>query len=168
MLPTSPQGSTTTISYENGGIAGVEFLSQYSPQDVPVKLNEANNSQSRLKNRYLMLVQRYSPGGKRDTATGQIKRSGPVTFSYIGIYEWTKRRYFDHYPASTFYDTLMISNRLTEDSLSQNLLSNTVRVDFAAGSTRRFRIGAGAGVRSELRSFGQVVPGDSPDKTGYQ
>ena len=154
-------GINNHISYENGGIDGVEYLSQYSPQDVPVKLNEANNSQSRLKNRYLMLVQRYSPGGKRDTATGQLKRSGPVTFSYIGTYEWTKRRYFDHYPASTFYDTLMISNRLTEDSLSQNLLSNTVRVDFAAGSARRFRIGAGAGVRSELRGFGQVVPGDS-------
>jgi hypothetical protein len=55
----------------------------------------------------------------------------------------------------------MIDRSVTADSLSQGLLSNTVRADFAAGSTARFRIGAGAGVRSEIRSFGQVVPGDT-------
>ena len=154
-------GINNHVTYENGGITGVDYLSQYSPEDVPVNLNEANDSQSHVKDRYLMLVQRYSPGGKRDSVTGQLKHAGPVTFSYIGTYEWDKRRYFDHYPTSSFYDTLLISTTLTEDSLSQNLLLNTVRVDFAAGSTGRFRIGAGAGVRSEIRNFGQVVPGDS-------
>src|SRR5690606_4142703 len=31
----------------------------------------------------------------------------------------------------------------------------------AAGRTERFRIGAGAGVRSELRAFGSLMPGDT-------
>ena len=146
---------------ENGGIVGEEFLGQYEPEDVPMKLNEVNNAESRLKNRHLMLVQRYSPGGKRDTVTGEVTRTGPLSFSYIGSYEWTKRRYFDDYPMSGFYDTVMISTTSSEDSLSQGLLSNTLRVDLAAGSQGRFRIGAGAGVRSELRNFMQVMPGDT-------
>ncbi len=148
-------------SYENGGIDGVENLS-YPPADVPVKLNKLlNKAQSHLMNRYLMLVQRFSPGGKRDTVTGELLKSGPMTFSHIGSYEWTKRRYFDSYPVSPFYDTIMINRTSSMDSVYQGLLSNTLRVDFAAGSTGRFRIGAGAGLRSEIRNYGQVVPGGS-------
>jgi len=148
-------------SEASGGLISKDDLSQYSPEDLPFVLNDLNKAQNRLKNRYLMLVQRYSPGGKRDTVTGDMLRSGPVTFSYIGTYEWSKRRYLDSYPLSTLYDTVMIDRSVTEDSLFQGLLSNTLRADFAAGSTGRFRIGAGAGVRSELRNFGQVIPGDS-------
>jgi hypothetical protein len=151
-------------SEASGGLISKDDLNQYSPEDMPFVLNDLNKAQNRLKNRYIMLVQRYSPGGKRDTVTGDMLRSGPITFSYIGMYEWTKRRYLDSYPMSTFYDTVMISRSVTEDSLFQGLLSNTIRADFAAGSTGRFRIGAGAGVRSELRNFGQVVPGDSLTK----
>src|SRR5690606_37601905 len=114
-----------------------------------------------LNNRYLMLVQRYAPGGKRDTVTGEVLKSGPITFSHIGILEWNKRRYIDKFPASDFYDTIMISKSVTADSLQERILSNTLRVDFAAGRTDRFRIGAGAGIRSELRSFGQIMPGDT-------
>ncbi len=148
-------------SEASGGLISNEDLSQYSPEDLPFVLNDLNKAQNRLKNRYLMLVQRYSPGGRRDTVTGDMLRSGPVTFSYIGTYEWSKRRYLDSYPLSILYDTVMIDRSVTEDSLFQGVLSNTLRADFAAGSTGRFRIGAGAGVRSELRNFGQVVPGDS-------
>ncbi len=149
-------------SEENGGILDKEDLSRYSPEDVPVLLNEYNGATSTLKNRYLMLVQRFTPGGKRDTANlGTSAVTGPVTFSYIGIYEWNRRRYFDKYPLSSLYDTVMISRTETQDSLSQSLLTNTLRVDFAAGSRERFRIGAGAGIRSELRSYGQIMPGDS-------
>ena len=148
-------------TYENGGIAGTEFLSQYPPEDVPVMLNDANESQNHLKNRYVLLAQRYSPGGKRDTVTGEMLQAGPVTFSHIGSYEWNKRGFYDKYPGSGFYDTTLISNTSTEDSLYQNLLSNTVRVDFAAGSTGRFRIGAGAGIRNELRNYGQLIPKDT-------
>lgn len=146
---------------ENGGIVGEEFISEYDPEDVPMNLNEVNAAENRLKNRYLMLVQRYSPGGKRDTVTGEMIQTGPVTFSYIGSYEWNKRRYFDQYPQSAFYDTVMISSVSTEDSLSQGLLLNTLRIDFAAGRAGRFRIGTGAGIRSELRSYAQVIPGDT-------
>jgi Putative porin len=154
-------GTNNHESEASGGLISKDDLSQYSPEDMPFVLSDLNTAQNRLKNRYLMLVQRYSPGGKRDTVTGDMIRSGPVTFSYIGTYEWSKRRYLDSYPLSTLYDTVMISRSATEDSLFQGLLSNTIRADFAAGSTSRFRIGAGAGVRSELRNFVQVIPGDS-------
>ncbi|MFZ2286055.1 MAG: putative porin [Bacteroidales bacterium] len=151
-------------SEESGGIVNKDDLSSYSPENLPFVLNDLNSAQSRLKNRYILLVQRYSPGGKRDTVTGEVLKTGPITFTYTGLYEWNKRRYLDRYPSSPMYDTVMINRSVTADSLSQSLLSNTVRVDFAAGSTGRFRFGAGAGVRSEIRSFGQVVPGDSLTK----
>jgi len=151
-------------SEESGGLVNKDDLSLYTPENIPFVLNDLNKARSRVNNRYIMLVQRYSPGGKRDTITGDVIRTGPITFSYVGSYEWNKRRYLDDYPMSVLYDTVMISNSVTEDSLHQGLLSNTVRVDFAAGSTGRFRIGAGAGVRSELRNFVQVMPGDSLTK----
>mgnify|MGYP001161942056 CR=1 FL=1 len=154
-------GLNNLHSYENGGVPGQEYLSQYPPEDVPVNLNDINKAQSKLKNRHLMLIQRYSPGGKRDSVTGELERTGPVTFSHIGVYEWDKRRYFDNYPESEFYDTVMISNSSTTDSLFQGMLSNTFRIDFAAGRSERFRIGAGAGIRSEIRKYGQVIPGDT-------
>ncbi|MCA1742257.1 MAG: putative porin, partial [Bacteroidales bacterium] len=148
-------------SEENGGIVSMDDLSTYTPENLPFVLSDLNSAQNRLKNRYILLVQRYSPGGKRDSVTGEVLKTGPVTFTYTGSYEWSRRRYLDRYPLSVLYDTVMIDRSVTEDSLSQGLLSNTFRVDFAAGSTGRFRIGAGAGVRSEIRSFGQVVPGDT-------
>jgi hypothetical protein len=148
-------------SEENGGVVNKDYLETYAPEDVPVLLNDLNSATSYLKNRYLMIVQRYSPGGKRDTVTGEITKAGPITFSHIGTYEWANRRYTDKYPTSDFYDTVMISKGATSDSLFQGLLSNTLRVDFAAGSTGRFRIGAGAGIRSELRKYAQVMPGDT-------
>jgi hypothetical protein len=157
-------------SEENGGMVDKNDLGNYEPNGIPFNLNDLqNNSRNTLRNRYLLFVQRYSPGGKRDTVTGDILRSGPVTFSHISILEWNRRRYTDNYPRSSFYDTVMISNSLTSDSLQQRTLSNTLRIDFAAGRTDRFRIGAGAGVRSELRTFGQIVPGDTltrPDTVG--
>jgi len=148
-------------SGESGGIVSKDDLSSYTPENLPFILSDLNSAQNRLKNRYILLVQRYSPGGKRDTVTGEVLKTGPVTFTYTGSYEWNRRRYLDKYPLSVLYDTVMIDRSVTEDSLSQGLLSNTFRVDFAAGSTGRFRIGAGAGVRSEIRRFGQVVPGDT-------
>mgnify|MGYP001232420312 CR=1 FL=1 len=148
-------------SEESGGLISKDDLSLYEPEGVPFRLSDLNSAKSTLKNRYLMLVQKYSPGGKRDTVTGEVLKSGPVTFSHIGILEWNRRRYFDSYASSDFYDTTMISKGITADSLQERILSNTLRVDFAAGRTDRFRIGAGAGIRSELRSFGQIVPGDT-------
>ncbi len=148
-------------SGENGGIVSKDDLSSYTPENLPFVLSDLNSAQNHLKNRYILLVQRYTPGGKRDTVTGEILKTGPVTFTYTGSYEWNRRRYLDRYPLSALYDTVMIDRSVTADSLSQGLLSNTFRVDFSAGSTGQFRIGAGAGMRSEVRSFGQVVPGDT-------
>jgi len=154
-------GINNLLSYENGGVVSAEFLDDYSTADVPVNLNDVNKAQGNLKNRHLMLVQRYSPGGKRDTVTGELDRSGPVTFSHIGIYEWNRRSYLDNYPQAEFYDTILINRLASSDSLSQSLFSNTFRVDLAAGSAGKFSFGAGAGIRSELRHYGQVVPGDT-------
>lgn len=148
-------------SEESGGMISEDDLSLYEPEGVPFRLSDLNNAKSTLRNRYLMLVQRYAPGGKRDTVTGEVVKSGPITFSHISILEWSKRLYADEFPASDFYDTIMISRSFTADSLQERMLSNTLRVDFAAGRTDRFRIGAGAGIRSELRSFGQIMPGDT-------
>jgi len=145
-------------SEESGGIISKDDLSLYDPEGVPFNLSDLNSAKSTLNNRYLMLVQRYAPGGKRDTVTGEVLKSGPITFSHIGILEWNKRRYIDKFPASDFYDTIMISKSVTADSLQERILSNTLRVDFAAGRTDRFRIGAGAGIRSELRSFARSCP----------
>jgi len=152
-------GINNLLSYENGGITGEEYLPDYSPENVPVNLNNA--AQSVVKNRHFLLVQRYSPGSGRDSVTGELTRKGPVTFSHIGLYELNKRRYFDSNPQSGFYDTVMISKTETQDSLYQGILYNTLRIDFAAGRSGRFRIGAGAGIRSELRHYSQVVPGDT-------
>lgn len=148
-------------SSENGGMISPDQLSEYSPEGVPFRLNTLNNAKSTLQNRYLMVVQRYAPGGRRDTVTGMLSSGGPVTFSHIGILEWSTRHYLDSYPESSLYDTVMIDRGETADSLRQRILSNTLRVDFAAGRTERFRIGAGAGVRSELRTFGYLAPGDT-------
>ncbi|MHC1733092.1 MAG: putative porin [Bacteroidales bacterium] len=148
-------------SAESGGMVSPDQLSEYAPDGVPFKLNALNNAKSTLQNRYLMIVQRYAPGGRRDTVTGMLSSSGPITFSHIGILEWNTRHYLDNYPESSLYDTVMIDDGETADSLRQRTLSNTLRVDFAAGRTERFRIGAGAGVRSELRAFGYIMPGDT-------
>jgi hypothetical protein len=154
-------GINNQESAESGGMILEDDLAQYAPETVPFNLNNLNSAKSILKNRYVMLVQRYAPGSKRDTVTGEVTRSGPVTFSHIGILEWSKRLYLDNYPGSELYDTVMISNGRTADSLQQRILSNTLRIDFAAGRTDRFRIGAGAGIRSELRTFGHITPGDT-------
>ena len=157
-------------SEESGGMVDVNDLSLYEPEGIPFILNELNGAKSSLKNRYIMLVQRYAPGGKRDTVTGEVLKTGPITFSHIGILEWSRRQYHDSYPRSDLYDTVMISTTSTADSLQERILSNTLRVDFAAGRTDRFRIGAGGGIRSELRTYGLVMPGDTltlPDTVRY-
>ena len=148
-------------SSENGGIASLDYLKEYTPENVPVNLNDLNKALSTLKNRYIMLVQRYSPGAVKDSVTGETVRSGPVTFSHIGTYEWNKRMYSDSYPTSDFYNNIYIDDTGTKDSLYQGILSNTLRMDVAAGRAKKFKFGAGAGVRSEIRHFSQVVAGDS-------
>jgi len=65
-------------SEESGGMVDVNDLSLYEPEGIPFILNELNGAKSSLKNRYIMLVQRYAPGGKRDTVPGEVLKTGPT------------------------------------------------------------------------------------------
>jgi hypothetical protein len=145
---------------ENGGINGENALRDFTVDNVPVNLINSD-AKSVLKNRHITLVQRYSLGARKDTASTNVIRSAPVTFSMINSYEWSRKRYFDNDPGNDLYDTIHINKSSTADSLSQGLFSNTFRMDFSTGGTGKFRIGAGVGIRSELRNFGQIMPGDT-------
>jgi len=159
-------GINNLKTYENGGVEYGTDLENVKPENVPINL-ETNGAYSFLKNRHIMLIQKFSPGTGRDTTSTNFIKSNPVTFSLISFYEWNKRRYYDSEPESGFYDTIFIDRRSTSDSLFQGLLSNTFRIDFSAGGSGKFRIGAGAGIRSELRSFGQIFPGDTVNPFVY-
>ena len=55
-------GINNLTSYENGGITDMNLLDQANTRDVPVNLGGLNNAKSILKNRNLLLVQRYTIG----------------------------------------------------------------------------------------------------------
>jgi hypothetical protein len=152
------------ISYENGGVTSKTELNQASTRDVPVKLGGLDKANSTLKNRNFLLVQRYTissnPVIKTDTV--KKKRSGffglSGTFSHILLLETNKRSYADGYPKSGFYDTAFINHDVTFDSLYSRSLKNTIRFDFTTDTTRKFRLGGGAGIRNELFRYSQIVP----------
>ncbi|HNX66755.1 MAG TPA: putative porin [Bacteroidales bacterium] len=147
--------------FENGGISGADNLEKYAPENVPVNLGSYNEARNLLKNRHVMLIQRYAPGARKDTTSDNIFKSNPVTFSMINSYEWNKKHYIDKYPESDFYNGYHISKEETSDSVYQGIFSNTFRMDFATRSTAKFRVGAGAGIRSELRTFSTTIPFDT-------
>jgi hypothetical protein len=147
--------------YENGGVENVTDLDKYSPENVPVNLGALDEARNQLKNRHVLLVQHYSPGERKDTTSNNIFKSNPVTFSMINCYEWSKKHYFDSDPGSGFYKAINIDSTETSDSVFQGVLSNTFRMDFATRSTGKFRIGAGAGIRSEFRTFSTTIPNDT-------
>lgn len=163
-------GINNLNTFENGGIETREDLESFKnkPENVQTLLNASNEAKNILKNRHIMLIQRYSPGVRKDTSSADIIKNSPVTFSLISSYEWSKRKYVDEMPESTFYDTIIFDDRSTSDTLFQGLLSNTFRIDISAGGSGKFRIGAGAGIRSEIRRFGQIVPGEIPDTWNCQ
>jgi hypothetical protein len=160
-------GINNLTSYENGGITDKNELSKFTPskiRDVPVKLGGLDKANSMLKNRNLLLVQRYTlksnPAEKSDSVSN--KRSGFFglngTFSHIFILESNKRTYSDGYPESGLYDTAFISNTVTFDSLYSRSLKNTVRFDFTTDETRKFRLGGGVGLRNEVFRYSQIIP----------
>jgi Putative porin len=159
-------GINNLTSYENGGITDKSGLSQANTRDVPVKLGGLNKANSMLKNRNLLLVQRYTltsnPGVKPDSVPH--KRSGFLglsgTFSHIFLLESNKRTYSDGYPKSGFYDTasIFISKKVTFDSLYSRSVKNTIRFDFTTDETRKFRLGGGVGLRNEIFRYSQIVP----------
>lgn len=158
-------GINNLTSYENGGIADITQLSvQGNMRDVPVNLGGTSNAISRLKNRSLLFVQRYTIGElPDDEAKGKTSESKKIfpglsgTFSHILAMESNKRTYEDEFPESGFYDSIYIGNP-TFDSLYSHYIKNTVRFDFTTGVNRKFRLGGGAGIRSEAFRFSQIVP----------
>jgi hypothetical protein len=157
-------GINNLISFENGGIADKNKLNQTPPRDVEVNLAGLNKANSTLKNRNLLLVQRYNIGSNSAPKTDTLpqKRSGffglSGTFSHIFILENNKRSYSDSYPGSGFYDTAFISKTVTFDSLYMRSVKNTVRFDFTTDTTRKFRLGGGVGLRNEIFRYSQIIP----------
>jgi hypothetical protein len=157
-------GLNTIISFENGGITDINELGKGNTRDIPVKLGGVNNAKSTLKNRNLLLVQRYTVSRKKvvrkDSVSSPIAVSGGLsgTFSHILILDNSRRGYTDDYPASGFYDSIYINTSSTFDSLASRSMKNTIRFDFETDETRKFRLGGGFGFRNEIFRYGQIIP----------
>lgn len=157
-------GINNLVSYENGGITGIDQLPQFtSPREVPVNLGGLNVAKSILKNRNLLLVQRFTIGGGsegKDSVSGKTSGSGGLkgTFSHVFILETNGRTYSDKYPGSGFYVNALIDSLQTYDSLYYRALKNTIRFDFTTSEARKFRLGGGVGIRNELIRYSQIIP----------
>jgi len=161
-------GINNLVSYENGGVKvnDKSQLNQSSTREVPVNLGGPDKANSILKNRNLLLIQRYTLASNSVVKTDSTshKRSGffglSGTFSHILVIESNKRSYKDAYPLSGFYDTakINISKTVTNDSLFSRSIKNTLRFDFATDTSRKFRLGGGIGLRNEIFRYSQIVP----------
>jgi hypothetical protein len=165
-------GINNLISNENGGITTKDELDQASPRDVPVNLGGLNKAKSTLKNRNIMLVQRYTFSSNHVSKDDSIpqKRSGffglSGTFSHIFLLESNHRTYADSDPSTGFYDTALINSGITFDSLSSRSIKNTVRFDFSTDETRKFRLGGGVGIRNEIYRYYSIIPVHFPFQAG--
>lgn len=157
-------GINNILSLENGGVTDISELGKGNPKDIPVKLGGVNNARSTLKNRNLLLEQRFTVGKKKivktDSVTNKSTSSGGLrgTFSHILVLENNRRGYSDEYPKSGFYDSIYINETVTFDSLGSRSMKNTVRFDFETDETRKFRLGGGFGFRNEMFRYGQIIP----------
>ena len=155
-------GINDLTSYENGGIIIKDDLSQFDTRDVPVNLGGLNTAKNILKNRNLLLVQRFTVGKRAESGDSLKKAEGfsglRGTFSHIFIFESNKRSYADKNPRSGFYDTIYINKSATFDSLSSRNIKNTLRFDFTTDEKRKIRLGGGVGIRNELIRYSQIIP----------
>jgi hypothetical protein len=158
-------GINNITSWENGGIKNPAQMPILDTRDIEVYLGSLNEAKSMLKNRNILLVQKYTVNRKSSVSPDSIKGAKPSrkfridgTFSHIFIYETDKRTYIDKYPGAGFYDTTFISSTFTHDSLSQKSLKNTIRFDFSTDETRKFNIGGGVGIRNEIFRYSQIIP----------
>jgi hypothetical protein len=164
-------GVNGIYSLENGGITNKSELGKGATRDVPVNLGGVNKANSNLKNRNLLLVQRYTIKGnkvvKADSASTKTTQSQGLsgTFSHILIVDNTRRSYTDEYPLSGFYDTIYKSRNYTYDTLSSSGIKNTVRFDFSTDETRKFRLGGGFGFRNEIFNYFQYFTQDIPKQS---
>ena len=158
-------GINNITSFENGGIADINELGEKSNmRDVLVNLGGASNAISSLRNKSLLLVQRYTIGSVDDNSREKTKETRKSllsglsgTFSHILAMEGNRRTYTDELPNSGFYDSIYIGAP-TFDSLYSSYIKNTIRFDFAIGENRRFKVGGGGGIRSEAFRFNQIIP----------
>ncbi len=157
-------GINNILSFENGGILSQNDLGHGNTLDVPVEFGGVNNAKSTLKNRNLLLVQRFTIGRKKvvkpDSLAQKTNGKGGLsgTFSHILVIDNSRRRYNDSYPKSGFYDSIYINSASTSDSLASKSFKNTVRFDFETDETRKFRLGGGFGFRNEIFRYGQIIP----------
>jgi hypothetical protein len=163
-------GINNLISGENGGITSKDQLEQASPRDVPVNLGGLNKAASTLKNRNILLVQRYTIGSTSSAKADSVpaKRKGFLglsgTFSHIFMLESNKRTYSDSDPTTGFYKNILITSTYTHDSVYSRSIKNTVRFDFSTDETRKFRLGGGVGIRNEIFRYYSIIPVHFPMK----
>lgn len=163
-------GVNNITSHENGGITKPEQLLDLKnkTRDAEINLGGASNAVSILKNRNLLLVQRYTISAnpiKQDSTVekkpGFFGLSG--TFSHILTIEGNRRTYSDNFPKSDFYDTIFYVDgtqpvSVTFDSLYSRNIKNSLRFDFTTDETRKFRLGGGVGIRNEIFRYSQKIP----------
>lgn len=158
-------GINNITSFENGGvrISSPDQLGLFDTREVPLNMGPINIASSILKNRNILLVQRYTLGKQlveNDTLNrerkGFLGLSG--TFSHIFIIDNNKRTYSDNSARSGFYDTAYINSSITFDSLTARSIKNTIRFDFTTDESRKFRLGGGVGLRNELFRYSQIIP----------
>jgi hypothetical protein len=157
-------------SVENGGLINDSLMrTSINTRDLEVKLGGLNKAKSVLKNRGLLIVQKYTINKKSALTGDTLKGAGTKrkfniygTFSHILAWEVNRRTYVDYSPRSGFYDTTYISRTMTMDSLSTGSFKNTLRFDFSTDETRKFRLGGGVGIRNEIMKYGQIIPNGIP------
>lgn len=157
-------GLNKLTSNENGGIPDESQLSSLETNNVAVNLGGLNKAVSDLRNRNILLVQRYTVGTGQRPAADSMQIAEPKgfrlsgTFTHIFNIDGNRRTYSDNSPLSGFYDSIYTSRNITFDSLYARNIKNTVRFDFATDETRKFRLGGGAGIRNELIRYSQIIP----------
>jgi len=154
---------------ENGGLVDSIQLGTIPTRDLPVRLGGLNEALSTMKNRNMLLVQKYSFGRSGEDVdstelSGSKKRGGiKGTISHIFTIESISKFYDDKDPAGGFYDTTYITNDTdnrvaTYDSVYSRLIRNTLRFDFTTSETAKFRLGIGVGAMNELNLYSQIIP----------
>jgi hypothetical protein len=157
-------GLNSIVNFENGGISDASYIGNVTTREIPVNLGSLDNAETTLKNKNLLLVQRYTIGAKKVNPkdTVSVKPSGFLglsgTFTHVFMIENNKKSYKDSYPISGLYDSIYISKTTTFDSLYSRSIKNTVRFDFTTNESRKFRLGGGFGIRNELFRYSQIIP----------
>jgi hypothetical protein len=158
-------GINNITSVENGGIKDSIPKKKYNTRDIGVNLGSLNRAKNVLKNRNILIVQKYTLNKKPSLTPDSLQKNNEKkkfriegTFSHILAWEVNRRSYIDYFPRSGYYDTTYINVKSTFDSLSTRSFKNTVRFDFSTDETRKFRLGGGVGIRNELFRYSQTFP----------